>query len=102
MGEFVKAASTSEVALGQSHLGVQKGKETVLFNTEGESLARDNLCPHEEGPLAEGEVQGHEVPCPWHGAKFDTRTGEVLCDPAYEAVARHNVRVTGTDIEVEI
>ena len=32
----------------------------------------------------------------------DIRTGEVLCDPAYEAVARHNVRITGTDIEVEI
>ena len=40
--------------------------------------------------------------CPWHGAKFDVRTGDVRCDPAYEAVARHNVRVSGTDIEVEI
>jgi len=102
MGEFVKAASTSEVALGQSHLVVLKGKEIVLFNVDGEFFALDNLCTHEEGPLAEGEVQGHEVTCPWHGAKFDIRTGEVLCDPAYEAVARHNVRVTGTDIEVEI
>jgi 3-phenylpropionate/trans-cinnamate dioxygenase ferredoxin subunit len=52
--------------------------------------------------LAEGEVEGHEVTCPWHGAKFDIRTGEVLCDPAYEAVRRYNVRVTGPDIEVEI
>jgi hypothetical protein len=37
-----------------------------------------------------------------HGAKFDIRTGEVLQDPAYEAVARHKVRITGADIEVEI
>ena len=45
---------------------------------------------------------GHEVTCPWHGATFDIRTGEVLGPPAYEDVARYNVRVTGTDIEVEV
>ena len=41
-------------------------------------------------------------PGPSAGAKFDIRTGEVLCDPAYEGLARHNIRVTGSDIEVEI
>jgi 3-phenylpropionate/trans-cinnamate dioxygenase ferredoxin subunit len=29
--------------------------------------------------LAEGDIEGHEVTCPWHGARFDIRTGEVLC-----------------------
>ncbi|HEY8276752.1 MAG TPA: non-heme iron oxygenase ferredoxin subunit [Methyloceanibacter sp.] len=102
MGEFVNAASTSEIAPGQAKLVVLKGKEIALFNVDGEFFALDNACTHEEGPLAEGEVEGHEVTCPWHGAKFDIRTGAVLQDPAYDAVARHNVRVTGTDIEVEI
>ena len=102
MGEFVKAASTSEIAPGQCRLVILKGKEIALFNIDGDFFALDNLCTHEEGPLAEGEIEGHEVTCPWHGAKFDIRTGEVLRDPAYEAVARHNVRVTGSDIEVEI
>ena len=102
MGEFVKAARVSEIALGTCRLVVLKGKEIALFNVDGEFFALDNLCTHEEGPLAEGEVEGYEVTCPWHGAKFDIRTGEVLQDPAYDAVARHNVRVTGADIEVEI
>jgi len=102
MGEFVNAASTSEIAPGQAKLVVLKGKEIALFNVDGEFFALDNACTHEEGPLAEGEVEGHEVTCPWHGAKFDIRTGAVLQDPAYDAVARHNVHVTGTDIEVEI
>jgi 3-phenylpropionate/trans-cinnamate dioxygenase ferredoxin subunit len=39
---------------------------------------------------------------PLHGAKFDIRTGEVLGPPAYENVAGYSVRVTGTDIEVEV
>ena len=102
MAEFVKAARTDEVPPGQGKLVVVKGKEIALFNIDGDIYALDNLCTHEEGPLAEGEVEGHEVTCPWHGAKFDIRTGEVLQDPAYEAVARYNVRVSGSDIEVEI
>ena len=102
MAEYVKAARTDEIAPGQARLVVVKGKEIALFNVDGDFFALDNLCTHEEGPLAEGEVEGHEVTCPWHGAKFDIRTGEVLCDPAYDAVARYNVRVTGSDIEVEI
>jgi 3-phenylpropionate/trans-cinnamate dioxygenase ferredoxin component len=102
MGEFVKAASADEVPPGQARLVVVKGKEIVLFNIDGDFFALDNACTHEEGPLAEGQIEGHEVTCPWHGAKFDIRTGEVLCDPAYEDVARYNVRVTGSDIEVEV
>ena len=102
MAEFVKAARTDEVAPGQARLVVVKGKEIALFNIDGAYFALANACTHEEGPLAEGEVEGHEVTCPWHGAKFDIRTGEVLRDPAYDAVARYNVRVTGADVEVEI
>ena len=90
MGEFVKAASTSEIAPGQARL--------VNINF----FALGNACTHEEGPLAEGDIEGHEVTCPWHGATFDIRTGEVLCAPAYEDVARYNVRVIGTEIEVEV
>jgi 3-phenylpropionate/trans-cinnamate dioxygenase ferredoxin subunit len=102
MGGFVKVASTSELAPGQARLVNIKGKEIALFNIEGNFFALENACTHEEGPLAEGDIEGHEVTCPWHGARFDIRTGEVLCAPAYEDAARYNVRVIGTDIEVEV
>jgi nitrite reductase/ring-hydroxylating ferredoxin subunit len=101
MGEFVKVASVSEIAPGGARLVNIKGKEIALFNIEGSFFALDNACTHEEGPLAEGDIEGYEVTCPWHGAKFDIRTGEVLCAPAYGDATRYNVRVTGADIEVE-
>ena len=44
----------------------------------------------------------HKVTCPWHGATFDVRTGEVVGPPAQRAVLRYDVRVTGTDVEVEL
>jgi len=102
MAEFVRVASANEIAPGQARLVNVRGKEIALFNIEGTFFALGNACTHEEGPLAEGEIEGHEVTCPWHGARFDVRTGEVLCAPAYEDVVRYNVRVTGSDIEVEV
>ena len=100
MAEFVRAAGTSEIAPGQAQLVTVKGKEIVLFNVEGAFFALDNACTHEEGPLAEGEVLGHEVTCPWHGATFDIRTGEVLRPPAYEDVARHGNRHRGRGVAI--
>ena len=102
MAEFVKVASANEIAPGHARLVNVRGKEIALFNIEGNFFALENACTHEEGPLAEGDIEGNEVTCPWHGARFDIRTGEVLSAPAYNDVARYNVRVTGSNIEVEI
>jgi len=102
MPEFVKVATTTEFEPGQARLVEVKGKQIALFNVDGEFFAIDNTCTHRGGPLAEGEVSGHEVTCPLHGAKFDMRTGEVVGPPANLAVARYSVRVAGSDLEVEV
>ena len=102
MADFVKVARTDEINPGQARLIDVKGKQIALFNINGEFFAIDNMCTHEEASLAEGEISGHEVTCPLHGAKFDVRTGEVLGPPAYDDVVRYTVRVMGTDIEVDV
>ncbi len=102
MADFVKVAKTNEIERGQARLGDVKGKSIALFNVDGQFFALDNTCTHRGGPLAEGEISGHEVTCPWHGAIFDIRTGKVVGPPAPRAVARYGVRVTGTDVEVEV
>jgi 3-phenylpropionate/trans-cinnamate dioxygenase ferredoxin component len=102
MADFVKVARMDEIESGQARLIDVKGTQIALFNINGEFFALDNTCTHDAGSLAEGEIGGYEVICPLHGAKFDIRTGEVLGPPAYENVARYSVRVTGTDIEVEV
>ena len=102
MADFVKAARTTEIEPGQARLVEVNGKQIALFNVDGQFFAIDNTCTHRGGPLADGEVSGHEVTCPRHGAKFDVRTGEVVGPPAQRAVTRYGVRVTGTNIEVEV
>ena len=102
MTDFVKVARTDEIKPGQARLVDVKGKQIALFNINGDFFAIDNVCTHEQASLAEGEISGHEVTCPLHGAKFDVRTGEVLGPPAYDDVGCYNVRVMGTDIEIDL
>jgi 3-phenylpropionate/trans-cinnamate dioxygenase ferredoxin subunit len=102
MADFVKVAKTAEIKPGQARLIEVKGKQIAVFNINGDFFAIDNMCTHEEASLVEGEISGHEVICPLHGAKFDVRTGEVLGPPAYDDVGCYPVRVVGTDIEVDV
>jgi nitrite reductase/ring-hydroxylating ferredoxin subunit len=102
MPEFVKVAKTDEVPVGQAKLIEVSGNEIAIFNLQGSFHAIDNTCTHVGGPLCEGEIEGTEVTCPWHGAVFDITSGQVLGPPAGQAVNRYNVRVDGADIEIEV
>ena len=102
MADYMKVAKTTEIEPGQARLVDVKGRSIALFNVDGQFFALDNTCTHKGGPLAEGEISGHEVTSPWHGARFAVRTGEVVGPPAQRAVVRYGVRVTGTDVEVEL
>ena len=101
MPEFMKVARTEDIPAGRATMVEVNGKEIALFNIGGSFHAIDNTCTHVGGPLCEGEVEGIEVTCPWHGAVFDVTTGQVLGPPAGVGVGRYNVRVDGSDIEVE-
>ncbi len=52
--------------------------------------------------MAEGMLAGEEVICPWHGSRFNVKTGSVLTPPAPRGVKSFPIRVTGDDVEVEI
>ena len=102
MAGFVKVAKTDEISPGHGKLVEAGGKKIALFNVEGAFYAIDDTCTHVGGPLSEGSLDGKEVTCPWHGATYDVTSGEVLSPPAPQGVARYDVRVEGSDIEVEV
>lgn len=102
MANFVKVAQTDEVPPGQAKLVEIEDKRVSLFNIDGTYYAIDDTCTHQGGPLSEGVVEGEEVTCPWHGARFNVKTGEVTGPPARRGVARYTVRVEGSNIEIEI
>jgi 3-phenylpropionate/trans-cinnamate dioxygenase ferredoxin component len=100
MPEYVKVAQASELKPNHGKLVEVQEKKIALFN--GKFHAIDNTCTHRGGPLSEGELEGDEVTCPWHGAKFKVSTGEVLSPPAPKGVGSYKVRVNGPDIELEL
>jgi nitrite reductase/ring-hydroxylating ferredoxin subunit len=102
MSEFVKVATIDQIPAGQARLVEVNGSEIALFNIGGAFHAIDNSCTHVGGPLCEGEIQGVEIICPWHGAAFDLTTGRAVGPPATESVKRYEVRVTGSDLEIEL
>lgn len=102
MSEFVRVAAAEELPPGGHVLAEIDGRAVAVFNVKGSYYAIDDLCTHDGGPLVEGEVEGYEVTCPRHGARFDVRTGKALCMPAFEPVATHEVEVRGGDVYVRI
>jgi 3-phenylpropionate/trans-cinnamate dioxygenase ferredoxin component len=102
MSRFIVAAKTSDIPDRSVKLVELEGKSIAVFNLGGEFFALDDLCTHEGGPLSEGVVDGEEIECPWHGARFEIKSGRVAQDPATDDVRRYNLRVNGSDIEIEL
>lgn len=102
MTEFIKVATLDEIPVNGSKLVEVDMFEIALFNLDGEIYAIENVCTHDGGPLVEGTiVNGHEVECPRHGARFDIRTGAALSLPAFEPTNTYEVRIEGQDVLIE-
>ncbi len=102
MSEFVKVATLDEIPVNGSKLVEVDMFEIALFNLDGEIYAIENVCTHDGGPLVEGSiVNGYEVECPRHGARFDIRTGAALSLPAFEPTTSYEVRIEGQDVLIE-
>jgi 3-phenylpropionate/trans-cinnamate dioxygenase ferredoxin subunit len=102
MSEFIKVATLDEIPLNSSKLVEVEDVRVALFNLDGTIYAIEDVCTHDGGPLVEGDiVNGHEVKCPRHGARFDICTGAALSFPAFKATGAYAVRVEGQDVLIE-
>ena len=99
--DFVKVANTNDIQPSHMKEVQLDGQNICLVNIEGKYYAIGNICTHEGGPLADGTLEGYEVECPWHGSKFDVRTGEVKEPPASEPEPTYQVKVDGNNILIK-
>ncbi|MFV1966272.1 MAG: non-heme iron oxygenase ferredoxin subunit [Pirellulaceae bacterium] len=102
MSEFARVARVSEIpAPGKRVLEVED-RIVVLLHIDGQFYCIDDVCTHDGGTLGDGELCGHALACPRHGAKFDVRNGKALTMPATEDTVVHEVKVEGDDIYVRL
>ncbi|HEX7111000.1 MAG TPA: non-heme iron oxygenase ferredoxin subunit [Mizugakiibacter sp.] len=93
MSEWVRVCERSELLPGEFKVVYDGDTPIAVFNIDGDLYAVEDVCTHDGGELTGGDLRGHEVECPRHGARFDVRTGEALCAPAYEPTASFPVKV---------
>ena len=95
-------AQTTEILVGKFKPVTVQGRRLLICRTADGFFAVDDTCTHDDGPLADGTLEGNAIECPRHGARFDVRTGAVLCLPAAVPIRSYPVRVEGDDVKVEV
>jgi nitrite reductase (NADH) small subunit/3-phenylpropionate/trans-cinnamate dioxygenase ferredoxin subunit len=99
---FVTVARADDIPVGQGTLVEVNGLVFAVFNAgDGRFHVTSALCPHEDGPLAEGWIEGDAVVCPWHGFDFELASGR--CRVAEDlAISVYPVRLVGGDVQADV
>lgn len=95
MNDWIRVCATNELLPGEFQVAYDGDTAIAVFNIDGVLYALEDVCTHDGGELAGGPIEGFEIECPRHGARFDIRTGEALCAPAYLPTAKFPVKIEG-------
>jgi 3-phenylpropionate/trans-cinnamate dioxygenase ferredoxin component len=101
---LVDICAIDELPPGAKRVVTWEDLEIGVVNCNGEVLAIEDRCSHDNGDLMEGDVDSDTctVECPRHGSLFDLRTGKPLTLPAYVPVDTFPVMVEDGVIRVEV
>ena len=100
MSGWITVARAADFAPGTWRVADVEDTQIVVFNIDGNYYAIEDVCTHDGGRLTGGEIEGDQIVCPRHGARFCIRTGEALTAPAYEATAKFPVRVEDGEVQL--
>jgi 3-phenylpropionate/trans-cinnamate dioxygenase ferredoxin component len=99
---WIKLGPESEIAEGEVRVFSAGEVDIAVARVHGALYAVEDLCTHDDGPLGEGILEGYEVECPRHGARFDVRTGAVCRMPAAVPVSTYPLKVENGHVLVEL
>jgi len=102
MANYVRVCAVSDILPGCAGYAEVDGLRIALCHQDGAFYAVDDVCTHDGGPLDQGELDGFNIECPRHGAKFDIRTGRVTALPAVMPIGVYAVKVEGDDVLVDV
>ena len=97
-GEWRRVASRTDIKPDVVH-ATQFGDDPVaMTEIEGRVYAFNDTCTHEFALLSEGFLEGTEIECPLHQARFDVCTGRCLEGPATQDLEIYEVKIEGDDV----
>jgi 3-phenylpropionate/trans-cinnamate dioxygenase ferredoxin subunit len=100
MSDWVEVIDQNALAEGDNVVVDVDGTDVAVFKIDGEFYAIEDVCSHDGAEIASGEVEGDEIICPRHGARFCIKTGAVKAPPAYEDIACFPVRIESGKVQV--
>jgi 3-phenylpropionate/trans-cinnamate dioxygenase ferredoxin component len=102
--DMIDVCPLAELGAGEMRLVEVEGRKIGIFHcADGELVAIEDRCSHDDGPLAEGEFDAAActVECPRHGSLFDLRSGRPRTLPAYQPVETFEVTVADGIVKLE-
>ena len=101
MDGFEEVGQESAVPVGAVKVVKVSGADVMVANIDGKLYAIANKCTHVGGPLGKGTLVGSVIQCPWHGSKFDVKTGAVVGGPAQKPEPTFQVRVENSAVWIK-
>lgn len=102
MSNWVRVGADGDCPVGELRAVMANGTPVVLANVDGTLCALLDKCSHEDFPLSDGELDGDQVVCMYHGARFDACGGARRTLPAIRPVQAFPVEVRDGDIYVDV
>ena len=99
---FMVIGDSEDITEGTAKVFNVDERNIAVCKVDGQLYAIDDICSHDLAPLIQGYLDGFEIECPRHGARFDVRTGDVTELPARLPIDCFKVRVVDGQIEVDI
>jgi 3-phenylpropionate/trans-cinnamate dioxygenase ferredoxin subunit len=93
VSDWVRVCASDELLPGESRVAWDGDTPILVVNLDGGYYALEDKCSHEDFELSVGSIDGDQIECTLHGARFDLRSGEALCAPAYAPVAKFPVKL---------
>lgn len=100
MSDWVDLIAETALAEGENIVVDVDGTDIALFKIQGSFYAIEDICSHDGAEIASGLLDGDEIICPRHGARFCIKTGAVKSPPAYEAIKCFPVRIDNNTVQV--
>ena len=102
MSNWLDVIAESALAVGEHIVIDADGVDVAVFRLDDGFYAIEDVCSHDGTEIASGALEGDEIVCPRHGARFCVKTGAVKCAPAYEDIAAYPVRVVDGRVQLAV
>ncbi|NOQ63694.1 MAG: Rieske 2Fe-2S domain-containing protein [Methyloprofundus sp.] len=100
MSDWIDVVAENALAVGEHVVVDVDGVDVAVFKLEDGFYALEDTCTHDGAEIASGVLEGNEIVCPRHGARFCVRSGKAKTAPAYEDIASLTVKVEAGRIMV--